>query len=415
MKIKFLSALLLVLNVCVSVAQISPSDYRGQVLEYSFDLKKSQNNLVSSNFELEKYKTLRLPTLSVSGSYDYNMRQLSGQKQWYFAVQPQLTQTLYGGGSVDATIDTYKIKSEIALCEVDFTKLEVVYAADYAYWSLVSTRRYRDAMREYVKIIESLKVVIEKRFEDGYISKSDLLMIATRLSEAEYSLVSAEQSYTVALHNFNILRGVMADEEVVTESVDVMNVPLPDRMPLAMILDCRPDYKSVLLSEDASEVAIRSSKATYNPTLSGGVGASWSPYLPNISGKTRIDGSVFLQFSATIFHFSERRKAVAVARAALVESTINEVILHDAIEQEETNGWTTVVDTQAQVQSAAKSLSIASENLDISTYSYNEGQTTVLDVMQAQLSWIQIYTNAINAEFNFMVALSSYKKISAEI
>ena len=42
---------------------------------------------------------------------------------------------------------------------------------------------------------------------EGYIAKGDVLMIDARLSEAEYSLVNAEQSYEVALHNFNILRG----------------------------------------------------------------------------------------------------------------------------------------------------------------------------------------------------------------
>ena len=35
-------------------------------------------------------------------------------------------------------------------------------------------------------------------------------MIDARLSEAEYSLVSTEQNYQVALHNFNILRGTDA-------------------------------------------------------------------------------------------------------------------------------------------------------------------------------------------------------------
>ncbi len=55
---------------------------------------------------------------------------------------------------------------------------------------------------------------------------------------------------------------------------------------------------------------------------------------------------------------------------------------------------------------------IAGENLDLSTYSYGEGLVTILDVLQAQLSWIQIYTNAIQAYYSHAVAVSDYRRIT---
>jgi outer membrane protein TolC len=65
------------------------------------------------------------------------------------------------------------------------------------------------------------------------------------------------------------------------------------------------------------------------------------------------------------------------------------------------------------MQSSLHNLSIAGENLSISTYSYREGQATVLDVLQAQISWIQIYTNAITARFNYAIAVSEYNLVTA--
>ena len=65
------------------------------------------------------------------------------------------------------------------------------------------------------------------------------------------------------------------------------------------------------------------------------------------------------------------------------------------------------------MQSSLHNLAIAQENLAISTYSYNEGQATVLDVLQAQISWLQIYTNAITARFNYAVAVSAYHFITS--
>ncbi|CUO04778.1 type I secretion outer membrane protein%2C TolC family [Alistipes finegoldii] len=78
------------------------------------------------------------------------------------------------------------------------------------------------------------------------------------------------------------------------------------------------------------------------------------------------------------------------------------------------NGWTALVNSRAQVDATEQSLRIAGENLDISTYSYGEGLSTILDVLQAQLSWIQLYTNAIKAHYNYAVAVSDYLRITAQ-
>ncbi len=84
------------------------------------------------------------------------------------------------------------------------------------------------------------------------------------------------------------------------------------------------------------------------------------------------------------------------------------------IVRDEMNGWTALVNSRAQVDATEQSLRIAGENLSISTYSYGEGLATILDVLQAQLSWIQLYSNAIRAHYNYAVAVSDYQRITAQ-
>ena len=59
-----------------------------------------------------------------------------------------------------------------------------------------------------------LRDVALHRFEEGYTSKSDLLQVESRLLDAEYLLSEAEQSWSVALHNFNVLRGAEPDTDI---------------------------------------------------------------------------------------------------------------------------------------------------------------------------------------------------------
>ncbi|HBB12082.1 MAG TPA: TolC family protein, partial [Alistipes sp.] len=50
----------------------------------------------------------------------------------------------------------------IALCDEEFSRLDVRYAADYAYWNLSAVELYAASMRQYVAIIRSLKEVVDR-------------------------------------------------------------------------------------------------------------------------------------------------------------------------------------------------------------------------------------------------------------
>ncbi|WP_300797099.1 TolC family protein, partial [uncultured Alistipes sp.] len=151
----------------------------------------------------------------------------------------------------------------------------------------------------------------------------------------------------------------------------------------------------------------------YNPQLSVGAGGSWQPDTPNRTGRTSLDASAFVKLSVPIFHWGERRRAVGAAQSGQRQAEWRAAQLYDEIVLEEMNGWTALVQSRAQVDATEESLRIAGENLSISTYSYGEGLATVLDVLQAQLSWIQLYTNAIRAHYNYAVAVSDYARITA--
>ena len=143
------------------------------------------------------------------------------------------------------------------------------------------------------------------------------------------------------------------------------------------------------------------------------MGGAWQPLNPNYTGKTQLDGSLFVRVSVPIFHGGERRRAAGAARARYRQQEWSEAALHDAVLREELNGWTAVTESRTQIEATAESLRIAGENLEISTYSYNEGLVTVLDVLQAQLNWIQLYTNSITARYDYALAVAAYERITA--
>lgn len=410
-----LSILILLLGAVVPLfGQTTLEEYRTDVAAYSRTLKMASAASRAAAGEAAAARTGLLPQLSLAGNFSWAFRCREDAEQWTFGVLPQLVQTLYGGGGVRAAARQAAIGRDIALCEEEFSRLEVRYAAEYAYWSLSAVELYAEAMREYVALIRSLREVVNRRFTEGYIARGDVLMIDARLSEAEYALVSVEQNREVALHNFNILRGEDPSLPVQLAEGIRDTLPLPRRIPADEAVVRRPDHTAALLRVDQADESVRRARAPYNPQLSVGVGGSWQPASPNRDGRTLIDGSAFVQLSVPIFHWGERRHTVAAARAAREQTVWTAEQHRDDILREEMNGWTALVQSRAQVDASEESLRIAGENLAISTYSYGEGLATILDVMQAQLSWIQLYTNAIRAHFNYAAAVSDYRRITVQ-
>lgn len=403
----------LLLGALSAEAQISLSAYRDSVAGYDWRVK---NAAVESerNYEIMRQEyTSFLPRVSAAGSFAKTFHRMGDNELWSFSLQPRVVQTVYGGGGVKAAYRRAASGYEGALFDEEFTRLEVRYAADFAYWGLSAQALFLRAVEEYVGIIESLYRVVERRFDEGYIAKSDLLQVETRLSEARFDLITARRSYDEALHAFNILRGAAGDEPVSLSQSIVDSISMPERVPLSVIAARRPDLLSAEAAVRSAEYGVEVARASYNPQLNVGVGGSWQTYVPNASGRTYLDASLMVELNIPIFHWGERRHAVASAAADVRRSMNVTGQIYDDMAREEADGWSALATSRSQVQSSLRNLEIAGENLSISTYSYKEGQATVLDVLQAQISWLQIYTNAITARYNYAVAVSAYERITA--
>ncbi len=410
-----LFSILALLIPTLSYAQIEIEEYRRSVAEYSYTLKKSAAAIDYATESYEVKRTNFLPSLTLSGSFTQQLRSVDEQESWNFALQPQLSQTIYNGGAVRAEAKKAALGVNIAEFDALYNLLEIYYTADYYYYSLSAMQSYLDAVNQYVKIIESLREVVLLRYTEGYISKSDLLMIETRLSEALYEQIAISEDYTIALQKFNILRGCDAQMSVTQVDIDVHQISPPQRASLEELLARRPDFQATQSTAEQAAYTVDITRAGYNPALSIGVVGSWQPATPNYNGATIMDGSLFVRLSASLFHFGERRRSVTASKALQQSSELSLLALIDDIRLEESNMWATIVDSRAQVEAAQKALLIGSENLEISTFSYSEGLTTILDVMQAQISWLQLYGNSIWSEFNYLVAISAYERITATI
>lgn len=136
-----------------SHAQTTLDDYRRDVTEYSRRLKVAAAGSDAAAEAVGQARTGYLPRLSLDGNFTATVHHYDGVERWNFSVLPQLVQVVYGGGAVRAAYRQAELGYDIALCDEEFTRLDVRYTAEYTYWNLSAMALYAASMRQYVGII----------------------------------------------------------------------------------------------------------------------------------------------------------------------------------------------------------------------------------------------------------------------
>lgn len=406
-------SVILTIAPCVLHAQVSLESYCESVLAYSHELQDAEFAKQGAREREIVARKGYLPILSLARELNIEARKPAEGRRWNWLTQLDVSQPIFRGGEVRATAKRAELAFDISEYEAEATEFLVRYTAEVAYWSLSRAEGYYEAIAQYVAIVESLRDVVAERYDAGYISKSDLLQVESRLSDARYQLSQAEQKRDIALHNFNLLRGVEPTSKVVLAESIFNSVALPVRKSVDGVILRHPDYNSSELSAMRAFWGIRAERARYLPKIEVGAYALLQPNMPHVrGGGTRLDGGFMLSFSSPIYHFGERRHAVAAARSDYLREVNAIAAVADRITLEESDTWTNLCATRDRVATAQRNLSIAEENLSISTYSYREGLASILDVLQAQLSWLQIYTNTLSAQYDYAVAISAYDYVT---
>ena len=406
---RVITSIILTITPCMLHAQIALDEYRESVLAYSHELQDAEFATQGAHEREIVARKGYLPFIGLARELNIDVRKPIDGRRWNWLTQLDVSQPIFRGGEVRAEAKRAELASDISELNELSTEHFVRYTAEIAYWSLSRAEEYYEAIFQYVAIVRALRDVVVERYTEGYISKSDLLQVESRLSDAEYQLSEARQKRDIAQHNFNLLKGANpADLATLSESIFDELYP-PERESIENIISRHPDYNSSQLEAERAFWGIRASRAKYLPQIEVGAYALLQPNIPHVrGGGTRLDGGLVLSFSSPIYHFGERKHAVSAARSDYLRQTNAIAAVVDNITLEESDTWTNLLSTHERVKTAQRNLDIAEENLEISTYSYREGLSTILDVLQAQISWLQIYTNAIAAQYDYAIAIAAY-------
>lgn len=420
MKKIFILLLLSVTSYTFAQEKLTVEVFKAKVLEYNQSIKYSVAQSEAMRSAVQFAKTAYLPAVNAAGSFQYSLKdRMYGiptttiafpLERMDYGVGVELAQPVYTGGAINSKVESAKLQSQIAEKGIELTTANVLHACELAYWGAVAQKEMYRTMEKYVEIITSLRDIVNTKYQEGKISKTDFIQTENQLSQAKMQLIDTKLSYDLALQNLNIMMGKEPADVIELQDAISSMLDLPASVSAADALAMRPEMAIANYQVKLQEQQVKGAAANYNPSLFAGLSEGYGTSSMNTDNKGYWSHYAFLKLSIPIFNWNARGKSVATQRRILDSKRYEMQQQEDKIKQEVAQAWSKIVENSKKIEVAKENIIISDENLELNTFSYNEGRLTILDVLSAQTSWIASYTNMITAWYAQHSAIADYNK-----
>ncbi len=321
-------------------------------------------------------------------------------------------------------INQYKVASfglDIAKISEKATRLEVIFRAKEAFFTLLKAEKLYSVSQDAVKLLSALSEVAKNFYQVGMTPLNDWLKAQVELANAKQDLIVANNNLGIAKSQFNIIlrRPVNATVEI-TDILDYSPLENDFDYYFNMADQNRFELKITDLNVEIAEREVKIAKKDLYPSinLDGAyykIGTDWNR--DGGEGISDPDGwSIsaiatwnFWEWGRTCYGVKEKNSRLSQARYSREE-------LYDNIRLEVKQSYLKAKESEMNITAVDKAIEQAKENLRISEEQYKHQVATSTDVLDAQTLLSKTMTNYYNALYDFKIAKAFlHKAISLEV
>ena len=420
---KFYSLALSLLFLCEVVSAQQDSliyRYRRLSSEYQQSIKMAEANLIGTEELYKSSKSEYLPKLDLNGDYTYYNTPLRLAPQSdgtasllhnRFTVGAWITQPIYTGGRLNAEKKIALAQYEGAGSYVALSKQEVFLNSDALYWNAVAKNEVYNLSLSYEEIVGDFVKVIQDKVDEGLVGNNELYQSKVRENDAHYDVIKGEKERDVSIMQLNRLAGLpLENQSLIMDSILIVNWQITSRATVDQAIEKRPETR---VKESELNVYLESEKqmsSMYNPKMGVAVGGIYGAPSPELGLDPGTNLLVTANLSIPLFYWGIKNKQVEAKRQVSEQSRLELAQVKDIIALEVNSSYYELTRSQEQVDFAKSALENAEKNVDVMLDRYNEGLSSVLEVLDSQLFWQKSYFNYIEAKFELNLAYSNYLK-----
>jgi outer membrane protein len=324
-----------------------------------------------------------------------------------------------GRASADYEIFSLRKFSEISrtkaeLASADAGELEQRFQAaletESSYYDvLVNQELARVAQQRAVRAREALGVA-RARVASGAAVQTDSLQLVLELIRAQVD--SLRQHNALRTAQLDLARRVGASGPVGAVPADTLPAPpLPISLAEALRvgLEQGPQYQAAQADERAAEATLKAQRGDYLPTIR--IGAVHQRYDTQIFPGAANITSVTFGVSLPVWDNGLREIEVTRARVNRDVSRSIREDLERAVRRDVTSSYDAYETSKAAVELANVAGTVARENYRMQSLRYRSGASTILDLLDAQVSVAEAEAGVVQARYTTRLALAQLEAI----
>jgi outer membrane protein TolC len=399
-------------------------------LKNNFDILVAHNDAAIDKANNTPGNAGMLPTVAITGSADYGVSntyvkaypdivsEYPSLSSTMLSAGAQLSWNLYDGGKMFVTKN--KLNEIQALGEIQFKDkvLETLFNVIGAYYDVVRQKQELNSINEALNYNKDRVTISQAGFNAGSLVKTDLLQAKIDLNVNTENAMVQQLAIDVALKTLNQLLGKNEDESF--EISD--SIPLgysPDKADLLKKID--QSNTSILNYQkqiEIAQLALKENKSLYLPTFNIKAGY-YASQIINSAGSTLNTSTVGPQVGGTlvipIYSAGETKRKVITAKIQTESAGYNLQNIKLQIKILLINTFAEFENQQKLLKIESENNVLAKENINISLERLKQGQTTSLEVHQAQEDYVQSSTRLINFRYNLKIAETKLKQLVSDL
>jgi outer membrane protein len=429
MKKKVLFILLAIILVPASFAQkvITADDAVSISLKNNYDILVTRNEADIAKNNNTPGNAGMLPTVALNGSDNYaidntKIDESSGPEKFTsntINAGAELNWTLFNGGKMFVTKN--KLGEIEALGEIQYKEqvLQTVYNVVLAYYNVVKQKQQLASINKVISYNQERVTILQTSYNSGSSSKNNLLQAKIDLNVYLENAITQQSIIIAAKRNLN---------QVLCRNIDSLSFDVIDSIPLNyepnktdLLQKIYTNNTNILFSQKQINIAkltVNELKADRLPLIRLNAGYNFL-YTNKTSGTnfySRTYGpQIGASISVPIYQAGDISRQISTSRLELKSAEYDLENIKIQVNTKLQNALTDFENQQKLLAIELENAKLVKENLEISMQRLRFGQTTALEVRQAQQSYEDSFTRLINFKYSLKVAETTLKLLISEL
>jgi outer membrane protein len=283
------------------------------------------------------------------------------------------------------------------------TRQQLVLSVKQAYFNVLQAKMLLGIQQEALKRSEEQLKIAQTRYDLGSASFSDVLKAKVLYGDVKLALITADNNVPLAKASLNSIMGQNVDTPLeVEENLTQPAFPYSYEDGLAQAAEANPSVQKAKFDYESAKAQMGLARSTFFPTLNLSGGYAWN--------NQNLDQIKNIRTRDYRWKNFQRKYNLSSAKANLNSNKENYRQTRNDVALQVKQAYIGVQQAQESIGLTNDKLKSAKEDLDLVQEKYNLGAASILDLLDAEVSYKQAESDQVQALYNYNLAVALFEQ-----